>query len=127
MRTFRVYEHPPHFYEIEAEEVGDKYHTIHELYQHRMALTVALTKIIENTSDWHELEAFKSRHHHPESGPMFEGYFIVWIQKGGKMLISYHYDLKHWQDFDHLSERKFPPKWDGHSSNDVIKRLMELV
>jgi len=112
--------------EVHAFGMGDEYHTMHELYQHRMALTVALTKLIDNTSDWHSLEAYRSKNHHPDGNPMFEGYFIVWISKDNKMIISYHYDLKHWDDFKHLMELEYSPKWDGHSSKDVLERLMKL-
>lgn len=106
-------------FQFEAEEVGDGYHTMHELYQHRMALNIALFKT------WHEYigKIMRSRKH--ADGSMFEGYFIVMaITPAGQ--ISYHYLLKHWDKFDFLPEAERAPTWDGHSSLDVMERLMKL-
>lgn len=114
-------------FSVEASEIGDEYHTIHELYQHRLALTVALTRIIADKDDGMEkLSAYISKNHHAESSPMFEGYFIVWIQHEDKVVVSYHYSLKHWDDFKHLQELDYPPPYDGHKSQDVLERLMKL-
>lgn len=104
-------------------EVSDGYHTMHELYQHRMALTVALfhSWYIEygHEPEW---QIFKSKFH--SDGTMFEGYFIVMaIVPSGQ--ISYHYDLKHWDLFK-IPEVERAPEYDGHTSDDVIERLLKL-
>jgi len=96
---------------------GDAYHSMHELYQHRMALNIALFH------EWkREYIVMKSKLHH--DGTMFDGYFIVMaITHEGQ--ISYHYLLKHWDKFI-LTEVERTPEWDGHSSAEVIERLMKI-
>lgn len=114
---------PPHYsMEIKAESVSDGFHTMEELYEHRLALTVALfnTSIYANDLDIKEI--MKSKLHH--DGTMFEGYFIVMaITDYGQ--ISYHYDLKHWDKFQ-IPEVERTPAYDGHTSKDVIERLLKL-
>lgn len=111
--------------------VGDEYHTIHELYEHRLALTVALFKIYDNYITplvKISIKCWKSKLH--SDGTMFEGdYFIVgmtfWPITGPEKHISYHYQMKHWNKFN-VMELECAPKYDGHTSRDVIKRLLEL-
>ena len=111
------------YIEIEAEGMGDEYHTMHELYEHRMALTVALFNMINYVNTDGQLEVMKSKLHH--DGTMFEGgYFIVMaITPNGQ--ISYHYKLKHWDKFN-IPEVERIPEWDGHSSLDALERLMKI-
>jgi len=112
------------YLEINAEDIGDQYHTIHELYKHRMALNIALFRAWNFISqDFPEYQIMRSKLHN--DGTMFEGYFIV-MALTPKGQISYHYKLKHWDDFDFLSEVDKTPKWDGHGSIEVIKRLMKM-
>jgi len=101
-----------------GDTVKDEYHSIHELYEHRMALNIALFHAWKK-----EYFVYKSKLHH--DGTMFEGgYFIVMaITPYGQ--ISYHYLLKHWDKFD-ISEVERTPEWDGHSSTQVMERLMKL-
>jgi hypothetical protein len=115
--------------EISAEglEFGDEYHTMHELYQHRMALTIALFNTLNEDIMWGDIEdekkVIKSKLHH--DGTMFEGgYFIVMaITSVGQ--ISYHYHLKHWDKF-RIPEVERAPQWDGHTSLDVLGRLEKI-
>lgn len=103
---------------IDADTVSDGYHTFGELYDHRRALTVALT------NSWPEL-SWKSKEHHPEDNPMFEGgYFIVGMTLPNGQ-ISYHYKLHHWDDFSNVMEVPHAPKWDGHTPELTIQRLIE--
>lgn len=98
-------------------KVSDEYHTMDELYQHRMALNIALFQAIRRN-----YEVMKSKLHH--DGTMFDGYFIVMaITPLGQ--ISYHYHLKYWDKFD-LYEVNRTPEYDGHTSLDVLDRLERL-
>jgi len=103
-------------------EVEDGYHSMNELYQHRMALNVALFRMLDCCSmgTW---EVMKSKSHF--DGTMFEGYFIVMAINLDRKQISYHYKLEHWDKF-RIPEVEKAPEFDGHSSNDVIERLMRL-
>lgn len=110
-------------------QVSDGFHTMHELYQHRLALNVALFNSLQ---EWQEQEGYpveivKSKLHN--DGTMFEGYFIVVLnlyQDNGYKQISYHYDLKYWDKFKVPEIDKVPWEYDGHTSQDVIERLLKL-
>ena len=116
---------------IDAEQIGDEYHTMHELYQHRMALTIALfhawhemSRVSEDTGNWFKTRVMKSKLHH--DGTMFEGgYFVVCAETPAGQ-ISYHYTLKHWDKFRIPEFERVPFPYDGHSSLDVLNRLERL-
>lgn len=102
-------------------DVSDGYHTMGELYEHRMALNVALFNYIY--CDEHaSIQVMKVKEHH--DGTMFEGYFIV-MAVNDKEQISYHYDLKYW-DLFRIPAVHRTPEYDGHTSKDVIERLLKL-
>lgn len=110
-------------------EVSDGYHTMTELYQHRIALFCALCKVYDGyiTSLQSRVTCYKSKLHH--DGTMFDDSFIVQMivkQLDGKIeQISYHIPIEYWDKFKLMTlEHGF--EWDGHSSNDVIERLMRL-
>lgn len=98
---------------LDDEDLSDGFHTFSELYAHRRALTAVLAAYGP---------AWRSQNHHPDDDPMFDGYFIVGIELSPGP-ISYHYELKYWDDFDGVPELAFAPKWDGHTADDVVKRL----
>lgn len=109
-----------YYVDVSAIEVSDGYHTMSELYDHRLALNVALFNIVARDG----ADVVKSKLH--SDGTMFEGgYFIVvWnVNKG--MQISYHYKLEHWEKFQ-INEVELAPTYDGHTPQDVIKRLLKL-
>lgn len=101
----------------DSDNVSDGYHTFGELYDHRRALTAALAT---SRPGW----AWRSKAHHPDDGPMFEGgYFIVGIELPTGT-ISYHYKLSHWDDFRSARTLFHAPKWDGATPADTVVRLM---
>lgn len=105
-------------------EYGDEYHTMHELYEHRMALNIALFNCWSSINEMGDgaPEVMKSKLH--SDGTMFDDYFIVMaVTPVGQ--ISYHYKLKHWDKFK-IPEVERTPKWDGHGSLQVIERLMRI-
>lgn len=104
----------------EHEDVSDGFHTFGELYDHRRALTVALAGFMPT-------RAWRSKKHHPDDNPMFEGgYFIVGMDLPTGQ-ISYHYKLSHWDDFAGVQELPHAPKYDGHTPQDVVDRLIAWV
>lgn len=100
---------------------SDGFHTFDELYDHRRALTCVLATIASVDND-----SWRSKRHHPDDDPMFEGYFIVGIELPNGM-ISYHYPLEAWDEFAAVPEREHAPKWDGHSSLKVVEMLFEFA
>src|SRR5215471_4722869 len=133
MRTFEITSELPIFpkdlpkigkiyrMSVQADNVGDAYHTLHDLYQHRLALNVALFKLINRNILY--LRVGKSKLHY--DGTMFDGdYFVVFVDSGnGKDQVTYHYNLKHWDEFKIPEYECVPFPYDGHTSNDTIKRL----
>lgn len=104
-------------------KLTDGYHTMEELYDHRRALTAVLAGAAATEGD-----AWRSRQHHPDDDPMFEGgYFIVGIELPGVGTITYHYKITHWDDFAAVPERPHAPKWDGATPDDTVTRLLELA
>lgn len=134
MKTYKLYDNANNeFYihitdnnlEVKAEglEVSDGYHTMSELYDHRRALTAALLNIISNECPGGVDPTFKSKLH--ADGTMFEGYFICGFNYFNGDMISYHYALEYWDDF-RIPEYVNAPEYDGHTSADVIERLLKL-
>lgn len=102
-------------------DTSDGSHTFTELYDHRRALTAVLAGAASTASD-----SWRSRQHHPDDDPMFPGYFIVGISLPNG-LITYHYELEHWDDFAATPEREHAPRWDGTTPADTVVRLLELA
>lgn len=99
-------------------ETSDGYHTFNELYRHRAALFATLCKVFIGMS-------WKTRLHHPEDGhPMFDGMFLAGIDLPNGT-VTYHLEEEEWENFPHIAEIQHAPKFDGHTSNDVLATLQE--
>ena len=96
--------------------IGDEYHLMDELYEHRHFLFMALCKNVKYS--------WKSKLH--SDGTMFENYFIMGIGRDRGKQITYHLPLEYWDECN-VSELERAPEWDGHDSNDVIFRLRTLI
>ena len=99
--------------------MSDGYHTFDELYLHRAALFLALMKC--NAS-----MAWFSKLH--EDGTMFPGMFIAGI-KLPTGDVTYHLMSNLWAHAIHTGacELTTGPKWDGHTPNDVVNRLIQFA
>lgn len=96
-------------------QISDGSHTFEELYYHRMILFSIICNQNKNL-------AWKSWKH--DDGTMFDDYFIVGIETPAGSY-SYHYHKDYWGMFN-VKELTLAPKWDGHTSKDVI-RLATLL
>lgn len=116
-------------------DVSDGYHTIAELYDHRITLYIALCKQIDdfalfrknicgNNIEFDDLP-WRSKVH-GDGNPAYEGWFIMGIGKEEGKQISYHIPLSRWEETDFAETLEQAPSWDGHTSNDVLNRLKEL-
>lgn len=120
---------------IQADEISDEYHTMSELYDHRNRLFLALVKYYDNyvTPLRCNVVCWKSKKH--KDGTMFEGDFILGMtvtkpsfeagKEPEKYQITYHLPLKYW-DIAKVMELHTAPEWDGHTSDDVLERLLRL-
>ena len=98
-------------------EVSDGYHTFNELYAHRCTLFAALA-ISNKHISW------KSKFHN--DGSSFDGWFIAGMNLPTGT-ITYHLPIDQFWDKFAVPEIEKAPEWDGHTSQDVIKRIIEWV
>ena len=93
------------------ENTSDGYHTFKELYEHRHALYI----LVANADQ----RAWKSVRH--ADGSEWDGWFISGIDfEHGP--ITYHLPARLWKNLK-CKELNNAPEWDGHTSEDVVKRL----
>jgi hypothetical protein len=101
----------------EAGQVSDGYHTFNELYDHRIALFIALMKS-------HPEISWRANNH--ADGSSYEGWFIagMHLPTGD---ISYHLPDDKWTLLDGvgIATTNRAPEWDGHTPADVVRRLNE--
>lgn len=100
-------------------EVSDGFHTFDELYEHRCSLFLALIKSSHEPS-------WVSRKH--DDGSSFDGWFIAGMDLPSGT-VTYHLPNRMWEmaiDAGAKELSKGKP-WDGHTSDDVCKRLQGLV
>ena len=123
----------------EEMKVSDGYHTFDELYEHRNLLFIALCKAIHTEAlrlwrpekmdfvDYSMLEdtCWRSKLHY--DGSSFNNWFILGIGKEPKTQISYHLPLSKWEETDFAETLDKAPEWDGHTSDDVLERLIKLI
>lgn len=113
--------------ESHAVTLSDGFHTMEELYDHRRAMTAVLAGAYAAARLTPSHGAWRSKAHHPDDSPMFEGgYFIVGIELYTGT-ITYHYKLTHWDDFRAVPEVAHAPKWDGAPPSATVDRLLKLA
>lgn len=115
-------------------KTSDGYHTFDELYDHRIALFIALChEIHERTAPrsdgGHPGRVWRSKLHSDSSS--FDGWFIMGIGVDAGEQITYHLPLARWSDTDFLEDHRgtLPraPNFDGHTSSDVLQRLKQYA
>ena len=108
---------------VDTNHVSDGFHTFGELYEHRITLFIALAKQLLKRKSF-KLPIWKTRKH--DDGVAWEGWFIVGIGEQAGEQISYHLPESKWPECAFIPERERAPKWDGHTSEDVLIRLKKL-
>lgn len=122
-------------------EASDGYHTFGELYEHRITLYIALCVRINAEDEMQkELRMFKEgfsfdingwirkvwRSKLHSDGSIFDGWFILGINKEKGEQITYHLPMSKWDQTEFAETLDKAPEWDGHSSEDVLERLKTL-
>ena len=95
-------------------DVSDGYHTFNELYEHRAILFCVICHS-------HPDRAWKSKKH--DDGTMYEGMFIVGLNTEYGQ-VTYHFDIEPYWDLFLVEEFAHAPKWDGHTSEQALSRLI---
>ena len=102
----------------EMGKISDGYHTFDELYEHRNLLFLNLMRC-------NSASAWVSRMH--SDGSVIDGWFIAGIELPTGQ-ISYHLPAELWEvacQYSGTIHDRAP--WDGHTSNNVLERLRELL
>lgn len=106
-------------------QVSDGFHTMDELYDHRITLFIALCRAMRNLGSINDAsKVWKSKLH--SDGSSFEGWFIVGIGDKAGEQISYHLPLDRWDETEFIPEIEKAPEFDGHSPADILERLKKL-
>jgi hypothetical protein len=103
-------------FKIVGDDMSDGFHTFDELYDHRIALYIALCKKTKGV--W--------RSRIQSDGGCYPGWFLLGIGTEAGKQITYHLPLKYWKMTGFAQTKYKAPKWDGHTSADVLKRLLEI-
>lgn len=102
--------------------ISDGYHTFKELYDFRAIYNAAL---FNEWAKQGKYDVHKSWRHHDGEFCFGGGWFIVVaVLPTGQ--ISNHYPADRWDSFDVPETEKALFPFDGHTSQDVIKRLSDL-
>ncbi len=118
---------------VKSRFISDGYHTFDELYEFRMLYNAAFfnqlarADAIENeyNTEVPRYEVHKSWRHNDGEECFGGGWFIVVAQLPTGQITN-HYKAEHWDLFK-VPERDRAVKWDGHTPQDVIKRLSEYL
>lgn len=113
-------------------KISDGYHTFDELYEHRMTLFVTLCREMQKCREFameqggmvRYVKVWRSKFHNDVT--MFKGMFIMGIGKDPGDQITYHLDLKYWDETSFAETLPKAPEHDGHTSDDVLERLKKL-
>lgn len=104
-------------------QISDGYHTFAELYEHRHALFLALVSTMP--------ECFCMSWRHSDGEPCFGGneWFIVIGELPTGQQVSYHLPKALWDKAEATGVQVVDkaPQWDGHSSADVAKRILDFA
>lgn len=103
-------------------KVSDGYHTFEELYDHRIALFIALCRTIDNPRL--KKKSWRSKFH--SDGSSFDGWFVMGVGKKTGEQITYHLPLSCWDETGFAETLEKAPEFDGHTPEDVIKRLKQI-
>lgn len=127
---------------IDANDVSDGYHTFGQLYDCRLAFNVALFNEWGNFNTTRRhldpssfdgvgsttgilYNVHKSIKHHDGELCFGGGWFIVVaVLPTGQ--ISFHYKMEDWDKFKIPETEKALYEFDGHTTEDVINRLIQL-
>lgn len=105
-------------------DLSDGYHSFDVLYNHRILLFILAAKYM-GRSEREDFEIWRSKLHH--DGTSYDGWFIMGIILESGEQISYHLPMDKWDMTAFVPTWERAPEWDGHTSNDVLKRIEQII
>lgn len=109
---------------IELSKISDGYHTFEELYDFRKMYNAALFNEWASY-DIPKYDVHKSKRHH-DGKKCFDGEWFIVVAMLPDGQISNHYHMDDWDLFKVPEEDTAKYEFDGHTGQDVIKRLKNL-
>lgn len=104
-------------------ELKHQDHTIDELYEFRLMYNALLFNLWEETGKY---EVYKSKRH--DNGELcFDGDYFIVVAMLPKGQISNHYPMDKWEYFKIPEYEKVKDEFDGHTSQDVLDRLRDVI
>jgi hypothetical protein len=109
----------------------DGYHTFGELYDHRIALWIAISKLmaqremaIGRVKDMPYV--WRSKRHSDGELSFGGTWFVLGVGffEGDQM--TYHLPIEKWDMCDFAETLEKAPEFDGHTSDDVLERLKTI-
>lgn len=111
-------------------QVSDGYHTMDELYAHRVSLFVCIARSIQAANKFARMSGHAGipiwKSWVNSDGAQYEGWFIMGIFLEAGKQITYHLPASRWEECSFADFKHQAPEWDGHTSADVLERLKTL-
>lgn len=99
--------------------ISDGYHTFKELYEYRLLYNAAFFNELAKQGLY---DVHKSKRHSNGEIPFGDPNRFIVVAELPTGQISNHYEMKDWFLFQ-VPEKELSNEWDGHSPNDLAKRL----
>ena len=115
---------------IDKGEISDGYHTFNELYEHRHRLFIALCKAIFLDPQYQtgqKANIWRSKRHSDGELAFGGTWFVLGIGEKSGEQITYHLPIEKWDETDVAMTLEKAPEFDGHTSNDVLERIKNLL
>lgn len=100
--------------------ISDGYHTFGELYEHRITLFITLVRMLKH------LTSSPDYVWRTKTDP---DWFVLGVGSKAGEQITYHLPMSKWEETNFAFElsQEQRPKYDGHTSKDVLDRLNKLL
>lgn len=100
------------------QQLSDGYHSFGVLYTHRYALFIAVCK----KAAYNGNIVFRTQKR--SDGTSYDNYFILGLESEPQKQIGYHLPMWLWNECDFATTIDCYPNFDGHTSDDVLLRLL---
>lgn len=104
-------------------DTSDGYHTFAELYEFRKMYNAALFNELARQGKY---DIHKSWLHHDGEPPFGKHDMFIVVAQLPTGQISNHYKGRDWDLFE-CEQRKRAAEWDGHTPEDVTKRIRDYI
>ena len=111
-------------------KLSDDYHTIEELYEHRIELWITVCRLLKMQENvvGHmpkgESIVWRSKIH--ADFTQFPGWFVLGVASTSGTQMTYHLPISRWYDTEFAETLERGHEFDGHTPADVLKRLKKI-